>query len=84
MTLHKMVNGIAVECGAEEEAALRAEWKVNDAARATAAVEELVERKRVAALAALQRLTLEAAMADPGAPQEVKDYAAALQAKEAQ
>lgn len=76
--LHRMVGGQKIYLTEEEDAAQRAEWAENDAAAARLAEGEALAAKRAAALRAIEDSVLSQAIADPTAPQEVKDYAAVL------
>lgn len=78
MTLRKCVNGAYVEMSEAEETAMRAEWTTfEELDRARLAALQF-EAKRAAAQRALDEQGLAAALTDPNAPQEVKDYAVAV------
>ena len=76
--LTRLIDGREIVLSDEEETIVRAEWLES----ATATIKKLaaaeLEVKRLAALAALQAETLSMVLMDPNAPQEVKNYAAAL------
>jgi len=76
--LHRIVGGERIDLTDEEEAAQRAEWSENEAEAARLAQATALAEKRAAALRALEAQMLDEALADLNAPQEVKDYAAAL------
>lgn len=77
----RFVNGIAVDLEDEEKQAIADEWNANEAEVAKERDRVDLEAKRRAALAALEENRLEAALADPAAPEAVREYAAALAAK---
>ena len=77
-TLFKMVHGQRVQMDAAEEVEIRAFWAANDGVRLSEEAAIELEAKRRAAIAAIQDELLDERVLDPNAPQEVKDYAAAL------
>jgi hypothetical protein len=76
-----MVSGLRVDLTLEEDEAVRAEWAANDVIAAEERAVLELERKKAAATHALEERSLAEALTDPDAPQEVKDYAVAIEAK---
>ena len=78
VSIHKSVNGIRVLLTGIERQAIVDEWNANEIAAISQREIAELEKKRLAALAALQNRVLTSALSDPDAPQEVKDYAELL------
>ena len=74
----RIVNGEEVSMTDAEKQAIADEWNVNVARAEAKRAAALIEQKRLAAMRVLQDQVLAAACADPNAPPEVKEYAAAL------
>jgi len=76
---YRYVLGERVPLTERERQEIADEWNQSEAERLTLARAQEIERKRLAAVHAIEQETLTAAMSDPTAPQPVKDYAAALE-----
>lgn len=77
----RLVDGIEIPLSDEEAKLIADEWNENEIAAQTKQAAEKIDLKRIAAESALQAQRLSMALLDPAsAPQEVKDYAKALQA----
>lgn len=73
-----VVNGVEMVLPLEERQKISDEWNANEQAAADAAHAGELAAKHAQALRALQDKVLADALADPNAPQAVKDYATLL------
>jgi len=74
----RVIDGVETPMSDEEKQQTVDEWNANEAAAAASISAAVAEKARAAALTALQDKALAQAIADPNAPQAVKDYAAVL------
>ena len=78
VSLYRSVNGIKVPLTNMERQVLADEWNKNELDAILERTRINLETKKLLALQSLQLKVLEAALIDPNAPQEVKDYAELL------